>query len=221
LTPRPVAASADELLGGVRRLGRLGTNESRSSAEFEHVEVDGRRCVVKYVDVDRDFTLRVMGQLRPGLLRVWELGLMDVSADVIDHTLIAAAPWGRHGAALLMADVSEQLVPASDEPISDAQQRQFVDALAAQAAATWGWRDEDELVSMETRWGLFGAAAIDGEQALGFPERVPEIAADGWRRFDERVVPAWRLEVLEHGPRRRRADGVARLGLPRVRTGVP
>ena len=99
LTPRPVAASLGEHARRrhAARRPRTPTSHARV-AEFEQVELDGERCVVKYVDADRDFTLRAMGLDPPGLLRVWELGLMDVAAEAIDHAVLAAASWGATGA---------------------------------------------------------------------------------------------------------------------------
>ncbi|MGE3619720.1 MAG: aminoglycoside phosphotransferase [Acidimicrobiia bacterium] len=187
LLPRPVAGSVDELLAGGRRAGPFHTAESRSGALFDRVELDGAPRVVKYVDLDHDFLLRVMDAPRPGLLRAWELGLMDLAPDAIDHATLGAAPWGHRGVALLMRDVSAELVPAGDDPIPEAHHRRFLDHLAALAAATWGWHDEYGLVPMATRWGFFGTQALAREEALGFPEQVPEIAVTGWRRFAERV----------------------------------
>jgi len=51
----------------------------------------------------------------------------------------------------------------------------------------WGWSDELELLPYATRWWFFGTAMVDGERALGFPEAVPRIAAEGWEKFDARV----------------------------------
>lgn len=187
LTPRPVCGSVAALLDGTRALGPYTTAEARSGARFELVDLDGTRCVVKYVDHHRDFALRVMGMLRPGLLRVWELGLMDVAPGVIDHTVLRAAEWGRNGVALLMRDAAADLVPPGDAPLAVREHRTFLDHLAAVAAATWGWCDGYGLVPMATRWSFFGQSALAGEAALGFPEPVPRIAVEGWARFAERV----------------------------------
>ncbi|MDQ3896624.1 MAG: phosphotransferase, partial [Actinomycetota bacterium] len=59
-------------------------------------------------------------------------------------------------------------------------------------ASTWGWRDElnhgsPGLLPYAARWAWFGCAAIDGERALGWPERVPQIAYAGWQRFQDRA----------------------------------
>jgi hypothetical protein len=191
LVPRPVAGSVDELLEGATRLGEHQTNESRSSAAFERVEVEGEACVVKYVHPEQDFTMRVSGDIGCRPRRVWAAGLMDTAPDHIDHVTLGAAPWGRNGwgAALLMRDVSDQLVPSDDEPVSEAEHAGFLDAMAALAASMWGWEDHLGLLEHDRRWAWFGVAQLQGEEELGWPERVPHLAAMGWERFDH-LVPA-------------------------------
>ena len=77
--PRPVAASVDELLDGVRRLGPFVPADARSSATFERVEIDGTPGIVKYVHPDHDFIMRVGGDIGCLPLRVWAAGLMDLA----------------------------------------------------------------------------------------------------------------------------------------------
>lgn len=189
LSPRPLAASVDELLAGARRLGGHRPADARSGARFEHVERNGERLVVKYVHPDFDFTMRVSGDVGCRPRRVWEAGLMDVAPDVVDHATIGAAPWGRNGwgVALLMRDVSGALVPVGDDPIPEHQHLRFIDHCAAMSARLWGWHDDLGLLPHPLRWAWFGVAQLEGEAALGFPERVPQLAVEGWRRFAERA----------------------------------
>jgi hypothetical protein len=189
LTPRPLAADLDELLDGVRRLGTHRPAEARSGSVFERVEVDGERCVVKYVHPDLDFTMRVSGDIGCRMRRVWETGFMDVAPEVIDHATLGAAPWGRNGwgVALLMRDVTDELVPPTDDPIPEAQHLRFLDHIAALAAVCWGWQDDLDLLPHHLRWAWFGRAQLAGEHDLGYPEPVPRIAAEGWARFEARV----------------------------------
>lgn len=204
IRPRPVAASVDELLAGARRLGRHVTNESRSGASFEAVEIDGERCVVKYVEPASDFTMRVTGDADCRIRRVWASGLMDAAPDVVDHATLGAARWGHHGrgVALLMRDASRDLVPSTDDPITEEQHLAFLDALAALSARLWGFEDRFELLPHWLRWSWFGEAQLAGERDLGFPEPVPRIAVEGWARFAERaprdVVDA--VTALRHDP---------------------
>jgi hypothetical protein len=189
LTPRALAASADELLEGATRLGDHVPDDARSGAVFERVEVDGERCVVKYVHPDHDFTMRVSGDVGCRPRRVWEAGLMDLAPAAIDHATLGAAPWGRNGwgVALLMRDVSDELVPVGDDPIPEEHHLRFLDSCAAMAASAWGWHDDLELLPHRLRWEWFGQHQLAGERDLGYPEAVPRIAAEGWLRFGDRV----------------------------------
>jgi len=189
LSPRAVAGSVDELLAGARRLGDHRPAEPRSAAAFERVAIDGERCLVKYVHPDNDFTMRVSGDVGCRPLRVWAAGLMDAAPDLIDHATRGVAPWGPNGwgAAILMRDVGEQLVPVGDGPIPEDHHLAFLDAIAGLSSRLWGWEDHLELLPHRLRWAWFGRAALEGEAALGWPEAVPRIAADGWHRFDRRA----------------------------------
>jgi hypothetical protein len=189
LTPRPVAASVDELLDGAVRGGEYRPGDARSSAGFERVEIDGERCVVKYVHPDVDFTMRVSGDIGCRPRRVWAAGLMDIAASTIDHATLGVAPWGRNGwgAAILMRDVSAELPPLGDEPIDERTHLAFLDAIAALAAPLWDRCPDLDLLPHRLRWAWFGPDQLDGEQALGWPEAVPQIAARGWEQFQSRA----------------------------------
>jgi hypothetical protein len=189
LVPRPVAESVEDLLAGARRLGTHVPDDARSAAAFERVEIDGKRCVVKYLHPEHDFTMRVSGDVGCRPRRVWAAGLMDVASDLIDHATLGAAPWGRNGwgVALLMRDVGDELVPVGDEPIAEHQHLAFLDAVAGLSARLWGWQDDLDLLPHRLRWAFFGQAQLDGEAALGYPEAVPRIAVEGWQRFADRA----------------------------------
>lgn len=186
LVPRPVAGSVDELLARPTRREPFVPVQARSTVGFERVWVDGEPHVVKYVHLDGDFTMRVSGDIGCRVLRAWQAGLFDVAPTAIDHAVVGAARGvGRNGwgCAFLMRDVSAHLVPPGDAPFPEPQHLAFLDHLAAMCAATWGWRDDLGLLPYDARWAYFGVAAIDGERSLGFPERVPRVAASGWERF--------------------------------------
>ena len=40
---------------------------------------------------------------------------------------------------------------------------------------------------LDDRWTWFSHASIESERRLGWPERVPKIADEGWSRFAERA----------------------------------
>lgn len=190
--PRPVASSVDELLAGADRREPFHPVEARSGVAFERVRMGGEPFVVKYVHLDDDFTMRVSGDVGCRTLRAWAAGLYDVAPAAIDHAVVGmAAGVGRNGwgCALLMRDVSAHLVPPGDDPFPEDQHLAFLDHLAAMSAATWGWRDDLDLLPYGARWEFFGASAIEAERRRGWPEPVPRIAAGGWERFST-VAPA-------------------------------
>src|SRR5207253_3823628 len=116
-------------------------------------------------------------------VRVWESGVLDLVPDCIDHTTVGAAREHGHGA-VLMRDVGAWLIPAGDTPITAEQHLQILDHLAALHAAAWGWRDTIGLVPLSNRYSFFGPEAIACEQALGNPQPVPRLAAEGWKRLE-------------------------------------
>ncbi|HEX6394511.1 MAG TPA: phosphotransferase [Acidimicrobiales bacterium] len=191
---RSLAPSVNDLLAEVDDREPFVNPDGRSSAVFERVWIAGVAHVVKYLHLDHDFTMRVSGDLSCRTVRAWAGGLLDSAGGLIDHAIVGAALGhgrNRWGAALLMRDVSAELLPAGDVVIPTADYATFLDHLAGFCAATWGWRDDPEagpgLLPYEARWAWFGRAAIEGERVLGWPERVPQVAEEGWRRFDERA----------------------------------
>ena len=187
---RRLAESVDELLAEAERREPFVNPDGRSAAAFERVLIGGRPHIVKYAHLDDDFTMRVSGDLVCRPVRAWAEGLLDAAPDLVDHTVVGAAlGYGRNGwgAALLMRDVSDELVALGNVPFTSDEHELLIDRLAGWCAATWGFRDDavsgPQLFQYEARWAWFGRVALEGERALGFPERVPAIAAEGWERF--------------------------------------
>jgi hypothetical protein len=198
LVPQPVAASVEELLEGVTERRPFVPADGRSSTQFEHVVLDGERFVLKHVHLDEDFTMRVSGDLGCRPLRVWEAGFVEAVSGVVDAAVVAAARGdGRNGwgAALLLRDVSGELVPMGDDPIAEGQHLAFLDHIAAVSARFWGWRDDLGLLPYALRWQWFNPVLMETELALG-REQVPLIAADGWARFSRRA-PADVVAVVD------------------------
>ncbi|HWC67678.1 MAG TPA: phosphotransferase [Acidimicrobiales bacterium] len=203
LTPRPVAASLEELVGRAAARQAFLSSDSKSGNPFEHIVLDGQAHVLKYVHVDDDFTIRSLGDLGPRALRVWATGLMDLAPEAIEHGMVGAAGGlGRNGwgAALLMRDLSAELIPPGDDLLDPEQHHTLLDGCAALSAAAWGWEDDIGLTPYGLRWCFFGPGMIEAERRLGFPTPVPRIAAEGWERFvaigpaDVRAV----VEELRH-----------------------
>lgn len=189
-----LAGSVDELLAIAERREPFVNPDGRSSSAFERVWIEGVPHIVKYVHLDHDFTMRVSGDVASRTVRAWEAGLLDSAPQLVDHATVGAALGGGRngwGAALLMRDVSAELLPLGDHPIPADHHERFLDHVAGFCAATWGWHDDPDtgpgLMPYATRFALFGYAALEGERGLGWPERVPKIAEEGWLRFAERA----------------------------------
>ena len=196
-----LSASVDDLLAGAERREPFVNPDGRSTAAFERVWIDGRPHVVKYMHLDDDFAMRASGDVGCRAARAWAAGLLDARPDLIDHAVVGAAlGQGRNGwgAALLMRDVSADLLPDDGSVLPLALHDRFIDHVAGFSAATWGFHDDgvSGLVPYATRWAFFGVDAIDAEREIGWRERVPEIAAEGWTRFAN-LVPADVFEVVD------------------------
>lgn len=191
LRPRPVAASVDELLRDATRREPMATNDSKSGARFERVVIGDRGCVVKYLTRDDDWIMRALGDLGCKPLQVWESGVLDLVPGCIDPAMLGAARDGERGAAILMEDVSEWLVPEGDDPVPLGWHVGFVDHLAAFHAAFWGFDDADQhWTPLANRWACWSAEMVACEEARGLPEAVPRIVRNGWSRFAKVAGPA-------------------------------
>lgn len=204
LVPRPVAGSIDELLLGATSREPFFASDSKSGSAFERVLIDGEPHILKHVHVDNDWTMRFNGDVGCHPAQVWAAGLMDAAPERIDHGVLGVANGlGRNGwgAAILMRDLSDEMVPAGDDPLRLDQHLSFLDDLAALSARLWGWRDTVGLLPLAQRWGWFNEHCLDAEKARGWPDAVPRIAADGWARFAERAPDAVVrvINELRHG----------------------
>ncbi|HEY2815108.1 MAG TPA: phosphotransferase [Acidimicrobiales bacterium] len=188
LQPRPVVSSVEELLEGATSRESFGTTDSKSGSAFERVVIDREPFIVKHVHVDSDWTMRFNGDIGCHPAQVWRSGLMDVVPERIDHGVVGVATGlGRNGwgAAILMRDVSEAMVPPGDDLLDVEQHVSFIDDLAALSARMWEWKDDVGLVPLENRWTWFNHVSLAVEEVLGWPEPVPKIASEGWRKFAE------------------------------------
>jgi hypothetical protein len=199
LTPRRVATSVDELLAGATERSPFRHSDSKSGSALEHVVVDGEPHVLKHVHVDADWTMRFGGDIGCHPVQVWAAGLMDVLPDRIDHGVVGVAGGlGRNGwgGAILMRNLSADLVPVGDDPIGLDRHLTYLDDLAALSARMLGWRDDVGLMPLISRWTWFNPACLEVEAERGWPEPVPRLAAEGWARFAERA-PAAVLTVVD------------------------
>jgi hypothetical protein len=190
LCRRPVADSVAELVAGATDRRPFHNADGKSGSGFERLTIDGQPHVLKLMHVDDDWIARAVGDLTCRPVTVWEAGVLDALPPSIDAAVVGAARGlGRNGwgAALLMRDVGDHLVPEGDAPVPAAQHAAFVDHMAELSARFWGWRDTVGLTPLDIRWSFFGDGMLTCERERGWPDQVPVIADRGWRAFSERA----------------------------------
>jgi len=183
-----VAASLEELLAGATSREPMLPVDSKSEVALERLVIGGSRYVLKHLHCDDDWVARVTGDLTCRPLELWRAGILAALPDCLDHTVVGvAAGLGRHGwgAALLMRDVGEWLVPEGDTPLPLVQHRRFLDHMAALHAAFWGFEDSIGLTPPVHRYLAFGPLLWETEARLGTRLGVPRLARVGWARFPE------------------------------------
>ena len=167
----------------------------KSGATLERLEIAGQRYVLKHLDLASDWTMRASGSLRGAPLELWERGILDQLPGCINQPIVAAAPEQRQGpgrsggCALLMQDVSEFLVPVSDDPVPVGQHRRFLRHMAALHAAFWNCGPEADVVPMMHRYLELSPWMAEAEAAIGSDHLVPRLVAKGWPMLAE-VAPA-------------------------------
>lgn len=181
MTTRHVATSVDELIAGTTSREPLSHADGKSGANLERLVIDGQRFVLKHFDYTRDWVLRVGGDVGVRAVALWEYGLYDLVPDCIDHTVVGAAR-GPGGAALLMRDISEFLIP-EDAPVPMVQHRGFLAHMAALHAGFWGWQDTYGFTPLATAYSLFGRASMAYEAPRAEPGGIPRLAVEGWARL--------------------------------------
>ncbi len=186
-----MVSSVEELLAGATSREPFGTTDSKSGSAFERVVIDGESLIVKHVHIDDDWTMRFNGDIGCHPAQVWQAGLMDVLPERIDHGVVAvAAGLGRNcwGAAILMRDLSDAMVPPGDDPLDVEQHVSLIDDLAALSARHVGMEGRRRARAPRRRAGHGSTTPRwRSSKQRGWPDPVPKIAFDGWERFADRA----------------------------------
>ncbi|MFL6021884.1 MAG: phosphotransferase [Marmoricola sp.] len=204
LEPQVVLDSLEELLAGAgEQVGELRPIDSvgKSGARLDRVTIDGDPYVVKYLDPDQDWTIRIAQVPATAPVEVWRRGLLNALPPEIDSPIVGVASLGTK-AVLLMRDVSGWLVPGGDEPIPRAQNEGFLDAMAAMHVRFWESAEAIDVVTPERRYLELSPEMAAAEAALGSEHLVPQLVARGWPMFAD-VAPRAAAVVLPlaHDPR--------------------
>jgi len=167
----------------------------KSGATLERVEIGGQRYVLKHLALGTDWTMRASGCLHGAPLELWNRGILHQLPACINQPIVAAgaerpagsAPSG--GCAVLMHDVSEWLVPVTDDPISLGQHRQFIRHMAALHAAFWDCGTEVDVVPIMHRYLELSPWTAEAEAVVGSDHLVPRLIGKGWPMLAD-VAPA-------------------------------
>ena len=188
--PVRVADSIDELLAGVTSRETIVASDGKSGNMLERVVVDGQVRVVKYMSLGSDWIMRVVGDRVFWPLLAARAGLLDRVPACIDHATVAMALDGdalTGQLAILMHDVTGELIPEGDAPITVEQHRGFLEHMATMHAAYWGWRDDVGLQTMAQRLLPFCPAVIAPELEVPDVPVPVRVADQGWRLLPERA----------------------------------
>jgi hypothetical protein len=180
-----VSASVAELLAGATDLGPVD-GPGKSGARLDRVLLEGQPYVVKYLDPEHDWTLRAAGVDGGAVLELWRRGILGLLPESIDQPIVAVAHDGV--TVLLMRDVGEWLVPATDDPVPLAQHLKFLDHMAAIHARFWETDLDIDIVSPSVRYAELSPHTAEREAALGSPHLVPRLVGEGWPLFAQ-VAP--------------------------------
>ena len=184
------AASVEEMLAGATHREAWKNSDSLSGSRLERVRIGGEPYVVKYTCVDDDWLMRATGDLHCRQLTLFTSGVLDSLPQVIDHAIVACAPYtsehGHRGGAFLMRDVSAGLVPSGDAQISLSLHRQFLDHMAQMHAAYAGFAPSADLFPEAHHFVILTPTTAAIEAAAGRTDPIPLAVGRGWQTMAAR-----------------------------------
>jgi len=188
LEVRDVLDSVDALVAGAVDRRPL-EGPGKSGARLERVTIDGEPFVLKHLDHDADWTLRVAQIPGSATVALWRAGVLHELPDCFNQPIVAVAQDAQRPtlSAILMRDVGPWLVPATDELVPVEQHERFLDHMAALHAAFWERRID--IVAPADRYLELSPRMAAAEAALGSDHLVPRLVAQGWPML-EKVAPA-------------------------------
>jgi Phosphotransferase enzyme family len=175
----PVAESVDTLLAGASAREPIVGGAGKSGARLERVMIDGQRYVVKYLHLADDWTMRAAGDLSGAAFTAWRRGLLARLPDCINQPIVGVCK-DPGGSAVLMRDVSQWLVPVTDEVIPLEQHLRFLDHMAAMHAAFWDAGQEVEVIPVMHRYLELSVWIAEAEATIGSTHLVPRLIGQGW-----------------------------------------
>jgi hypothetical protein len=171
----------------------------KSGARLERLRIDGRPYVLKELDRRSDWTMRAAGVLPGAPALLWSSGLLDRLPDCLNNPILAVEVGDT--TRLLMHDVTEWLVPVTDEPVDMATHLRLLDHMAALHATFWNGGAELEVVPAMHRYLELSPWTALAEAEAGDPPLVPRLIAQGWPKLAEVAPRAAEVVLpLAHDP---------------------
>ena len=175
----PVADSVETLLAGASDREPIVGGAGKSGARLERVVIDGERYVVKYLHLADDWTMRAAGDLSGAAFTAWRRGLLARLPECINQPIVGVCK-DPGGSAVLMRDVSQWLVPVTDDVIPLDQHLRFLDHMAAMHAEFWHGNEEVEVIPVMHRYLELSPWTAEAEAAIGSTHLVPQLVGQGW-----------------------------------------
>src|SRR4051812_26826423 len=183
-----VLASLDELIAGASDREVITDGAGKSGAVLERLRIDGRPYVLKHLDRTRDWTMRAAGVLDGVSPMLWQRGILSGLPECFEQPIVAVARTAV-GSSLLMRDVSDWLIPVSDEAVSMDDHLRVLDHMARMHAHFWNAGPEIDVVPVMHRYLDLSPWTAEAEAWLGSPGLVPRLIAKGWPMLAD-VAPA-------------------------------
>ena len=186
-----VLSNIDDLLAGVEGLEPLAGVPGVSGASLRRGSRDGQRYVVKLVDWRDDWTQHASGVLGGPVVPLWQRGVLDRLPDCINQPIVGVAMeggWGDWRTAVLMRDIGEWLIPATDEPIPMRTHRLQLTHLARMHATFWQPGAELDVVPEMHRFLELSPWMVQAEAAIGSNNVITPLVDRGWRLLPQ-VAP--------------------------------
>jgi len=189
------------LLRGATERSVVADAPGKSGARLERLVIGGQPYVLKRLDLADDWTMRASGCLRGTPFELWQRGILARLPGCLNQPIVAvdveppSAGRPSGGCAVLMHDVAQWLVPATDEPVPAGQHATFLRHMAGLHAAFWDGGAELDVVPVTHRYLELSPWTAEAELALGSAHLVPRLVAQGWPRLAA-VAPAAARVVL-------------------------
>jgi hypothetical protein len=183
------------MIAGATEREVLADAPGKSGARLERLVIGGERFVLKHMDLASDWTIRTTGCLRGASLTLWDRGILARLPDCMNQPIVGvvvadrdgSVPWDRYS--LLMRDVGQWLVPATDVPIPPGQHRRFLAHMARMHASFWDCGSDYEVVPEMHRYLELSPWMAEAEADLGSAHLVPQLVGKGWPLLAQ-VAPA-------------------------------